>query len=322
MFVVFGVIGVLVVLVALLAILKSQGVNPLILLILGGITSLLAIFVIIVAISTIIKFTKEGPPPPGMPYCYRCIITVVQDGVPLEGATVTLHPTDQNLAKWGTITGVTDAKGKATMKINQGNGYEGAFKGEYKVTVSKSEMSSDRNIAIIHLVDQKYNAPHTTPLELKVSRATKAKVDIGPAVRVEQKSFEAQREDQNRELLKVVYPCKITILRDGQPVQGAEIELRPNDFIKYAGTWLDFKGTTDTQGIASIAPVPKFSGMRGEPVVTYQEGVPADTFQVIVKIKNDSDFDLRTGKKLEEITISKAFEQKYDLKNYPDRFSF
>ena len=325
MFVIFGVIGVLVVLVVLLAILKSLGVNPIILAILGGITSLLAIFVIVVAISTIIKFSKEGPPPPGMPYNYKCIVNVVQDGKPLEGATVTLHPTDQSLAKWGMISGVTDAKGNAAMKINAGtgNGFEGAFSGEYKVTVQKMEMSNDRNIFAVHLVDQKYNAPHTTPLELKVSRATKTKIDLGPAVRIEQKSFDAQREEQNQELLKVVYPCKITILRNGQPVQGAEIELRPNDFIKYASTRLDFKGTTDVQGVASIAPVPKFTSMRGEPTVTYPEGVPADKFEVIVKIKNDSDFELRaSGKKLGEITISKAFEQEYDLKNYPDRFSF
>ena len=318
--VIIGVIGVLVALIVLMAILRSQGVNPLILVILGGITSLLAIFVIVVAVWAIVEFTQKGPRPPGMPINYRCIVTVVQDGKPLEGAAVTLHPTDQDLTKWGIITGVTDAKGNAVMKINAGNGYDGAFKGEYRVTVQKTEMTNDRNIFAVHLVDQKYNAPHTTPLELKVSWATKAKVDLGPAVRIEQKSFDAQREEQNQELLKVVYPCKITILRNGRPVQDAEVELRPNDFFKYAGTRLDFKGTTDAQGIASIAPVPVFRSMRGEPAVTYPEGVPADKFEVIVKIKNDRDFELSTGKELGEITISKAFEKEYDLKDYPSRF--
>ena len=322
MFVILGVIGVLVVLVALMAILRSQGVNPVILAILGGITSMLAIYVTVVAILVIIQYNKEGPRPDGMPNSYSCIVTVVQDGAPLEGARVTLHPTDQDLVKWGAISGMTDAKGNAVMTISNG-AYDGAFKGEYKVTVHKTEMSNDRSIFFIHLVDQKYNAPHTTPLELKISRATKAKVDLGPAVRIEQKSFEAQREEQNQELLKVVYPCNITILRDGQPVPDAEVELEPDDFIKYASARLDFKGTTDARGIASIAPVPRFTSMRGDPAVTYQEGVPADTFQVKVKIKNDSDFELRTsGKKLGEITISGAFEQEYDLKNYPDRFSF
>ena len=320
--VILGLIGTMVVLVVVMTVLRSQGGNTAAVAVIGVILSLLAIFVIAVAGMAIYKSATEEPPPPGMPSYYSCIVTVVQDGVPLEGATVMLHPDDQSLAKWGMISGVTDAKGNAVMTINAGNGYKGAFQGEYKVTVSKTERSTDRNIFAFHLVDQKYNAPNTTPLELKVSRATKAKVDLGSAVRIEQKSFDGQREDQINAILKVVYPCKITILHNGRPVQDAEIQLKPTDFVKYAGTRLDFKGTTDAQGVASINPVPIFASMQrqGE---TYPEGVPADSFDVVVKIKGSDDFELRaSGKKLETITISdKAFEQKYDLKDHLQRSS-
>ncbi|MCL2347017.1 MAG: DUF4198 domain-containing protein [Planctomycetaceae bacterium] len=209
------------------------------------------------------------------------------------------------------------------MKINFANGYEGAFQGEYKVTVDKTERQNDRKIAFIRVVDPKYNSPDTTPLGLNVSRSTKAKVDLGSAVRIEQKSYEAEQEDEINKVLKVAYPCKIIIMRDGQPVQNAEIELEPTNRSKYFHMWLEFKGTTDAQGVALITPQSSLSRMRDQGM-TFPKVIPADTFQVIVKIKDDKDSDLRFGKKLEKITISdEAFEQQFDLDDYKkSRFSF
>ena len=334
------IIGVMVSLVVVLAILRSQGGYTVAVTIIGIILSLLAIFMIVVAGTAIYQFATTGPHPPGMPQYYRCTVQVVQDGTPLEGATVMLHPIDKDLEKWGQITGVTDAKGNAVMKIMIGNIYEGAFKGEYKVTVQKVEMSGAPNFTSISYVDEKFTLPYSTPLELKVSRKTKATVDLGPVVRIERDfglAARAERESRpaarieppkspfatQEEVLKVVYPCKITILRNGVPVPDAEIELEPtvSNFAKYAFTNLNFTGTTNAQGIASIVPVPTSTRMQDREV-TFPEGVPADTFRVLVTIKDEKDFDLRTGKRLEEITISdEAFEREFELNDYKSPFS-
>lgn len=107
--------------------------------ILGVVVSLISVFLILVSVSSIRKSLKEGPRPTGMPRSYRCTINVIQGDQPLEGATVTLHPEDNDLNKWGTITGTTDAKGNADINIVGASTYQGAFKGQYKVTITKYE---------------------------------------------------------------------------------------------------------------------------------------------------------------------------------------
>ena len=292
--------------------------NPIILVI-GIIISIIAVYVIIVSAMVITKFIKEGPKPDGMPFSYRCIINVTQDGMPLEGATVTLWPDDQSLAKWGIIYGTTDAKGNARIKIDNNKGYDGAFKGDYKVTIEKVEPSNDKDIQFVRLVDPQYSTPDKTPFGLTIKGSAKVKVDVGSAVRIEEKSFRAKQKDEVNTLLTNAQPCRITILQNGKPVPNAEVILE-GDFMKYARLHVDFKGTTDTQGTASIAAVSEFAGMRGE-TETYPEGMPADTFEVKVEIKDSKDFDLRVGKKLGSVTISnQPFEKKYDLKYFPSRW--
>ena len=284
--------------------------NPIVM-VFAIVISLIAVYVIIVTAMIITKYIKEGPRPAEMPYSHRCIIHVTQDGVPLEGATVTLWPTDENLSLWGQILGTTDAKGNARIKVEGIGNYDGAFRGDYKVTISKNEASKDKDLQFIRLVDPQYCDLHTTPLDLTVKRSAKTKIDVGPAVRVEVKTLEAEQKDKVLALLANAQPCQITILQDGKPVPNAEITLEGKSR-QYSHLWVEFKGTTDAQGVASIAAVPTLGSMRGTNI--YPEGLPVETFEVKVKIWGAEDFGLRVGKKLGSITVSdQPIVKKYDL---------
>lgn len=270
--------------------------------------------VLIIAAALSIKESLTNPRPVGMPRNYPCVINVTQEGTPLEGATVTLHPVDQELAKWGLIRGTTDAKGDAKIKIEASSNFDDAFKGDYKVTITKTERPGDPNIAFVNFVDPEFGQVHTTPASLTVSRATKGKIDLGPAVRIERKSPETQRQDDVKALLADTQPCKITILQDGKPVSNAEVTLE-GDFMKYARLNLNFKGTTDSQGVATIVTASVFTS-RNE-TETYPEAVPVDTFEVKVKVPDANDIQLRFGKKLGTVTIAdEPFEKEYDLKDF------
>jgi hypothetical protein len=74
-------------------------------------------------------------PPKGMPRLYSCVVTITQEGEPLAGAIVKLHPQGVPL-NW-TVSGKTDEMGKAI--IHTDGYFSGAPAGEYKVTVDKRE---------------------------------------------------------------------------------------------------------------------------------------------------------------------------------------
>jgi hypothetical protein len=131
--------------------------------------------------------------PDGMPKPVPCEIIVTQEGAPLEGALVSLQPSDEG--KWSAV-GKTDATGKAIVFTM--DRYRGAVPGQYKVLVTKTETEQSRgpvssddvaagrstSLASFDLVEEQYGNPITTPLEIEVAKGTVTyPVDAGKAVR-------------------------------------------------------------------------------------------------------------------------------------------
>jgi len=140
--------------------------------------------------------------PDGMPPLHPTSFTFKQDGVPLEGAMVTLIAQDAANSQWS-LGGATDRNG--VLRV-QTQGFNGAPAGNYKIVVTKTETegtaaaateeSSDlggsRPVAAaggqksFYLVDSKYRSAGTTDLEFEIKPGRNAETfDLGPAVRDE-----------------------------------------------------------------------------------------------------------------------------------------
>ena len=146
------------------------------------------------------------------------------------------------------------------------------------------------------------------------STSHKAKINVGPAVRVEIKTLEAQQQDEIKAILSNAQPCKITIMQNGKPVKDAEVILENFEYSKIRA---EFMGTTDSQGMASIATKVSYFSTKGRAQETFPDKIPAGTFRVKVKIDDSQDFSFKIGKELESVTISdKPFEKKFDLKDF------
>jgi hypothetical protein len=140
--------------------------------------------------------------PHDLPKCYPCQITVIQDGAPLDGASVTLQSPEVGQI-WFPM-GTTDQMGKADMYTN--GRYPGAPAGVYKVLVNKGapppdtlgapptegtpaydrwleRMSSQPEYTAIEL---QYSDAAKTPYEIEVKTKGKNEmtVDVGKAVRI------------------------------------------------------------------------------------------------------------------------------------------
>ena len=144
--------------------------------------------------------------PEGMPKPYPLVVTVIQDGKPLEGATIALLGVDSsNIWSAG---GATDASGKASLKTS--NKYHGVVPGKYYYVIQKFEadknaapvpdepmsqeeyeksMSSRRMRKIMagyDLVDPKFAkiSPTSETIEVKEEKNEQT-IDVGKAVRIE-----------------------------------------------------------------------------------------------------------------------------------------
>ncbi len=140
--------------------------------------------------------------PDGMPDLEQVALTVIQDGKPLDGATVNLKSTDPG-NKW-TSGGRTDATGVANL-VTHGQ-YKGVPVGKYKVAVSKTVgegtppppspideesarkykeyVDSGATYEEFSVVDSKFGIIETTTLEIEVVKGKNdLSVDVGPAVR-------------------------------------------------------------------------------------------------------------------------------------------
>ena len=142
--------------------------------------------------------------PDGMPKLHPTVITVIQDGSPLEGAAVALISADPSNS-WSS-TGLTDAAGKAEVRV-QGT-YAGAVPGKYYILITKSETDPSKLVApnpdtdpqgysrymeesakevlnSYSLIDAKYGRISADAETLEVIAGKNEKtVDVGAAVRI------------------------------------------------------------------------------------------------------------------------------------------
>jgi len=118
--------------------------------------------------------------PEGMPKLTPVVLSVTQDGAPLEGAVVSLLPLDSANSRWY-ASGVTAKDGKATIKTLAQ--YNGAVSGKHKVTVTKSvyeprpdwwetgteaQRRAYKSPPPVELVHKKFADKNTSPLDLEV----------------------------------------------------------------------------------------------------------------------------------------------------------
>jgi 5-hydroxyisourate hydrolase-like protein (transthyretin family) len=138
---------------------------------------------------------KDKPQPEDLPKLYPCIVTITQDGKPLEDAAVELIAEDQSNAKYQPVT-KTDTEGKAVMSTY---GYKGAPAGKYKVVISKkidddfvygTSSTGDKEVQkynTYRTVEPKYSDSKTTPHEIEVTgkeKTVEATFDVGKAIKV------------------------------------------------------------------------------------------------------------------------------------------
>jgi len=144
--------------------------------------------------------------PADMPPLFPCNITVTQDGVALEGASVRMVNSDSAVGNAWTPSGTTDAGGVARMMTNAQ--YAGAAAGKYRITVEKfetepsklgpqppvdspeyeawSHRSASETLTQYALVEAIYSSSQT-PHEIEVTKgANDVTIDVGKAVRIKQ----------------------------------------------------------------------------------------------------------------------------------------
>ncbi len=146
------------------------------------------VFAVVVAAAVgFASFVGCGKPrPDGMPKLVSCSVTVLQDGKPLEGATVAFH---SETIKWS-VGGTTDAFGVAKMHTH--GDYPGSPEGSFKVTIQKTVVeksgegaSASASISAVayDAVDLQYKTAADTPLTIDVSGKTNAEFEVGGGVK-------------------------------------------------------------------------------------------------------------------------------------------
>lgn len=113
------------------------------------------------------------PKPEGLPDLQPCQVKVTMDGMPLDGAVVSLL--SQN-GQWPG-NGRTDAQGLAVI-FTRGQ-YPGVAEGEYKITVSKivppppvGDEGTSKETVPKPLVKEIFSQPEATPLSCTIKRGT------------------------------------------------------------------------------------------------------------------------------------------------------
>ncbi|GAA4449486.1 carboxypeptidase regulatory-like domain-containing protein [Novipirellula rosea] len=121
--------------------------------------------------------------PDGLPVLHPAEITVHQGGAPLVGASVQLISTDPTLSRW-VSGGSTNENGEAVVMTH--GKYVGVPAGKFKVTVNKTQIEgaaagndpgSSNEAKMFDLVEAKYRAVTTTPIEVEIS-AGDNKLDV------------------------------------------------------------------------------------------------------------------------------------------------
>ncbi|MDR3108581.1 MAG: hypothetical protein LBU65_02675 [Planctomycetaceae bacterium] len=131
--------------------------------------------------------------PKDLPKLYSCVITITQEGKPLDGATVELVVTDHENSKYKSLA-ITDVEGKAIMSTY---GHNGVPVGKYKAVVTKEitddivykENESGGKDLVSYkkykMVEEQFSDPQITSHEIEITGKGKvAKTfDVGKAIR-------------------------------------------------------------------------------------------------------------------------------------------
>jgi 5-hydroxyisourate hydrolase-like protein (transthyretin family) len=142
----------------------------------------------ILGIASVIGCSKSLKPD-GFPPLYPASIMVIQDGQPLEGASVILFRVDDSPQKWG-IAGVTDKGGRAVL-LTHGI-HSGVPEGEYAVTVNKAEeveVSHRAESTVTEsftLIEKQHVDKESTPLRIQIQKKGKnyKEFDVGKPVHI------------------------------------------------------------------------------------------------------------------------------------------
>ena len=146
---------------------------------------------------------KKQKYPDGMPEPFPTVITITQEGQPLQGASIALIPMDSKNS-WN-AGGMTDASGKASLLTL--TKYNGVVPGKYYVIITKRESDGSKytqpdpetdpegyakfmresmgeKIASYDLIDPKYGKISPTAETIDVAEGKNEKtIDVGKAVR-------------------------------------------------------------------------------------------------------------------------------------------
>ena len=134
--------------------------------------------------------------PADMPRLHPVNISVIQDGQPLEGASVTLIAEAPAVAQYSRSSGTTTAAGTATIRTY---GFNGVPVGDYKVVIEKrvtegeqqilaedGEVLGTRGGRVYQLVDTQFSTETASQLSITVEerRGARETFDVGEAVKV------------------------------------------------------------------------------------------------------------------------------------------
>ncbi|MDR2115544.1 MAG: hypothetical protein LBP87_04105 [Planctomycetaceae bacterium] len=138
--------------------------------------------------------------PDGLPALYPVTLVVTQDGKPVTDMIISLRSTDPEVT-WA-IGCRTDENGHAPIRTH--GEFTGVPLGKYKVVLAKQEnegyeeyvaaknrydekAAEKIDVKFFSCVEEKYNAPETTPIEIEITPQSKIiEIDAGPLVRIPQ----------------------------------------------------------------------------------------------------------------------------------------
>jgi hypothetical protein len=132
--------------------------------------------------------------PSDLPPLYPCAMTIIQDGNPLGGATVSLVPLEEANAKYQ-ASSITDESGTAVITTY---GFDGVPAGRYKVCVWKTliegvEQYQDNYGETVsttgteyRTVETQYSDAETTPHEIEITgkKLSPKTFDVGKLVKI------------------------------------------------------------------------------------------------------------------------------------------
>ncbi|MDR2643312.1 MAG: carboxypeptidase-like regulatory domain-containing protein [Planctomycetaceae bacterium] len=169
------------------------------------ISSLKKYLLVVVTGSFFLMFASCGnePIPKGMPKLYPARIIVLQEGKPLNGATIILVNIENLQTPW-TVGGLTDGNGICKLKTL--GKFNGVPIGKYKVTVEKNVIQESETSKLpiptdpqareeyyakirteekfYDRVNLKYKSPTTTDLEIEIVGSKNEKTfDVGKEIK-------------------------------------------------------------------------------------------------------------------------------------------